>query len=109
MTYQNITDLTQGTNIVEWGMIINIWGGGVPATMILSIIILLLFGIMRKAENSVDNSIIGASALGLLISTIAWIITFQGVHMVRGWLPVICGLFLGASTLMKVIRGFING
>jgi hypothetical protein len=111
MTFNNLLDLTQGVNFIEWLMIVNNWSGGLFCTLLIIVIIAVIYGIMRGANNSVDNCVIGASFLGLLISTIAWLITFPlpTNHMVPTWLPFLCGTILGVGLAMRVLKGVLNG
>jgi hypothetical protein len=104
----NVTQLTSGTNIVEWSLVINSWTSG---TLFAALVILgafITFSIMRYANNPTTVCMMSTGFIWGIISSLLWVVQWQGLTLLPTAIPILFGILGGVGALMHLIRGGIG-
>jgi hypothetical protein len=107
MTY-NVTELTQGTNIMEWMIIMNSWANGHPLGVFIVIVSLIVLGVMTGAGVRFINALIATSFISFLITLLMWAARFAGDALVPTFYPFVFGGFLGFAAFAKIMDKILN-
>lgn len=91
-------ELTQGTNIAEWLIIMNTWSGGLLATGLVISISILLFSVMKKNNIQTEQAIATASFATFCIATAMWAMTYDGMVLLQSWVVVVYLLITAIAT-----------
>ena len=105
----NVTQLADGTNIAEWALIINNWTGGVLFSGFVIVGSLITFTISYKSSG--DNAGIALITTGFiwgLITSLLWVIQWNGYTLLPTFIPLLYGLLLGLGALMHLLKGTIG-
>jgi len=103
-TIYNYSEFTEATNMVDWMFVLDGWADGLFFELFLLGIILLIFASMRFGQVSVENTMIGISLAGFLMSgTLFLIRDTAGAGLLVGGvtLPIGFLLILPIAFIMK--------
>jgi putative copper export protein len=98
----NVSQLSSGTNIVEWLVIINDWTGGIVISAFILSIVLLMFSIMKMNNVETDDALIATGFIGFLITGVAWMVRFADIGLVPTIVPVMCMIACGVGVALKI-------
>jgi len=104
----NISELTQGTNIVEWIIIMNSWANGHPLGVFFVVFSLVILGVMTGAGVRFLNALIATSFISFLITLLMWAARFAGEALIPTFYPFIFGAFLGFAAFAKIMDKILN-
>lgn len=103
----NYTQLTQGSNIVEWLVIFNSMSNGIIFSGIALSIVLIIFGVMKLQNIDTDDALIASGFIGFIITALFWLIQFNGQGLVPTIIPFGILLLTGSAFFMKMIRDWV--
>lgn len=107
MTLYNVSELAEGSNIVEWIVIFNSWSDGIVFAGMSIAMVLVIFGVMKLQNVETDTAIISAGFIGFLITTLLWLIEFNGERLVPTLIPFMLLIITASAVFMKMIRDWI--
>lgn len=109
MTTIPYENLKNGSNIIEWILIINSWSNGMLGFVFFSLFPILLFAIFKQNNAETETALIASSFIGFLISGLAWLIRWNGYILVHTSLPIFLITLCGIAVIIKITRGWLNG
>lgn len=104
----NYTELRNGTNIVDWLVIMNGWSNGILFNALFVTIFILIFSVARWQDVEFESALILTGFAGFLISIFAWLIRFNGVGLVDGSLPIVMAILTGIGLILKMTSGWLK-
>lgn len=107
MSLYNMSELTQGSNIVEWMVIFNNMSNGIMFGGLSIAIVLVLFGVMKMQKIETDIALIGSGFTGFLVTGLMWTIEFNGMRLVPTIVPFMMMIIVATALFMRIIRDWI--
>lgn len=105
----NITALADGSNIVEWALIINSWTNGSLFAALVITGSLVTFAISYKASSdSASIAMITTGFIWGLIAALLWVIKWNSYTLLPTVIPILYGLVLAVGAGMHLLRGGIG-
>ena len=105
----NTSALTEGSNIVEWALVINSWTGGVLFSGFVIVGSLITFTISYKASgDSTSTAMITTGFIWGIIAALLWVIQWNNFSLLPTAIPVLYGFLLGVGAVLHVLRGGIG-
>jgi hypothetical protein len=109
MMAYNFTALSEGTNFVDWAVVINSWTNGTLFAGLIIIGSLITFMISYKASgDDTPVALITSGFIWALIASLLWTIQFNGATLMPTVIPVLYGIILGVGALLKTLRGGVG-
>jgi len=103
-----IQELKNGSNFVEWLIIINSWGNGHPLGVFSIIVCLVLIGVMTGAGVRFEKALVATSFVSFIISMLLWAARFEGLTLLPTFYPFVFGLMLGVGCFMLIMDKVLN-
>lgn len=100
----DVESLADGTNIIEWMIIINSMTGGMLFTAMIVIGSLITFTISMRSTKVASVATITTGFIWMIISVLLWVIQWNSLTLIPTSLPVIYGIILASGMLMHVVQ-----
>lgn len=107
MTFE-LADLKQGSNIMEWFIILNNSYGGHPIGIAFILAISIIFAVMISSNVKYLQAAIATSFLGFLITGLLWVARFEGQSLIPTFYPVLFIFLLGLSIILKITENVLK-
>lgn len=96
----NLTEITRGSNLAEWLIGLNSATGGVMMIALVVGFTVLLYGLAVVRNYSSMYALSFSTFFGFVLSTLLWLMRYDGLGLINSSVPVIYLLLFGFSLIM---------